>query len=352
MRSAALMLCLLVPSLVQAATSTVTPADNLPAAIGRLQPGDTLVLKAGRYTQVLHSLLGTRWPQGTPTQPITIAGAPGEPVVLQVPAGAGTQDIIYVQNGAWLTFENLILDASNLPMTAGVSSNGFRVSESVGIRFQNSTVRGGNRYFMCALIHGTQLAIVGNRLQGCAYGVYTSGSNNLVESNDISDTAGYGVHQYQGTPASGQAPPSQDNNVIRNNCIHEFSQVAGIVQTGGGVVTAGGSNNQVYGNHIYNGSHGLGIQIYGTARNAQVYNNVIEEVGGPCIDNQNGNPGAQIHDNVCRKTGQGIVNNGRDAVLAQNQMDAGALGGTALRCGVGAGGRRYPAPTHLRAGPR
>lgn len=354
MRLVTRVLCLLftLSQLAQASTSTVTPADNLSAAIGRLQPGDTLLLASGTYRQVLHSLYGTAWPRGTPSQPITIAGAPGATVVLQLPAGTPTQDMIYVQNGAWLTFDNLTLDASNLTLTASSGGNGFRFENSVGLRVQNSTVRGGNRYFMCTLVEGQRLALVGNVFQNCAYGVYASGHDNLIESNDISQTAGYGVHQYQGTPASGQAPPPQDNNVIRNNCIHEFSQVAEIVQTGGGVVTAGGTNNQVYGNHIYNGPHGLGIQIYGTARNAQVYNNVIEDVGGPCIDNQNGNPGAQIHDNVCRKTGQGVVNNGVGALVANNQMAPDATTtGTTARCGGGRPAPR-PAPTHLRAVPR
>ena len=71
----------------------------------------------------------------------------------------------------------------------------------------------------------------------CAsYGIYIGGPNNLVDGCDIYDTSGAGVHIYNG------AFDGPDNNIIRNNLIHDITRAGSLDQVWGILVT--GADNQ------------------------------------------------------------------------------------------------------------
>ncbi len=83
----------------------------------------------------------------------------------------------------------------------------------------------------------------------CAsYGIYVEGPNNLIDGCNIYDTSGAGVQIYNST---GDAP---DNNIIRNNRIHDITRTGSLDEVWGIIRT--GANNQIYNNVIYNISVG------------------------------------------------------------------------------------------------
>src|SRR4029077_16501031 len=77
-----------------------------------------------------------------------------------------------------------------------------------------------------------------------AVGVYIQGPSNLVENCNIYDTGGVGIQIYN---AAGDAP---DNNVVRNNRVHDITRL-GDPSESWGILIAQGNNNQLYNNVIY-----------------------------------------------------------------------------------------------------
>lgn len=72
-------LCMGISTLAGAATYAVSPSQSLGAAVARLQPGDTLILRGGIYRAAI-ALRARNWSAATPT---TIMGAAGENAVIK-----------------------------------------------------------------------------------------------------------------------------------------------------------------------------------------------------------------------------------------------------------------------------
>jgi hypothetical protein len=131
-----------------------------------------------------------------------------------------------------------------------------------GFEFRNLKVHGGGRPGTGTFAHN-------------GYGFYIAGPNNLIENNDIYDNRGAAIHVFNDDGAS------PDNNIIRNNRIHDETRNANIGQLWGILLL--GSNNQVYNNCIYRvraepGTNpgGQGLAIEGTGNS--VWNNTIFDI--------------------------------------------------------------------------
>jgi len=339
--------------LAHAATYTVTPSDNLPAAIGRLQPGDTLYLK-GTFNAQLHAQMGTSWPSGTASAPITIASAPGETAVIAPSYSGDTFDMVYIAGAHYLTFDRLDFDASHVQARGGAIIR--QDDTATHIRVQNSRLHdyqtSGSGGAGLGVLGGSFGEYVGNDIFGnSGYGLYLPGESNLVDSNRIHDNNGYGVHIY-GSSLSCPSFRCTHDNVVRNNHIaHNGYNYAG-TSGGCGIILAAGDNNQAL-NNVIEDNFTCGIQIYGYGTSgSKVIGNTIKANKGVCIDVNPGAVGTVLRDNACQENGGGIRDDGDGTTPSHNWIGTGAIPAGYGASGVVTGpvGRKQlPAPTKLRA---
>lgn len=256
------------------------PFKSFKKGVQLLQPGDTLYIRGGIYTEQIDLQSSNK--TGMANAWLTIAGYPGETVTLQyTDLSENSYGPIKARgNRGYFVFENLVLDGIN-----GTHKSGW-------------SIRDGNHHFVLRNIEVTHFKISGlyisaNDIQviNCSihdqisetglpgqryYGIYFhDGSNGLVEGNDIYNNPGGGIQAYPG-PIS--------NLVIRGNKIHDnnltiHSPIGGIIVFGAGNPA---SNVSVYNNLIYNnGSSPLSgpstaLRIEGTNTTATtVWNNTI-----------------------------------------------------------------------------
>jgi hypothetical protein len=197
---------LLRPTTGLAATYTVTPADSLDSALGKLRPGDTLVLKGGTYPNVRFGKHGAvPMPSGTSWErAITIKAAPGEQVIL--PNG----EINMVGGTSYVIFDGLLLKNGGLALDSTAHHIRFQRGELAAE--ENYNIVSGNGRFLEVLdskIHGAK---AGCWDATCAqtnanYGVYWSGTDALFEGNEVYANAGYAFHIFN----------SGSNGVSRNS---------------------------------------------------------------------------------------------------------------------------------------
>src|SRR5690606_33630347 len=109
-----------------AATFEVSPGDDVRAAIGRLQPGDELVLRGGTYS--FNSRFNIRV-VGEPDRPIVIRGKEGESALIHMTTSA--QNILEVQGSRYLILRNL-------RFTGG--SHGIRLMDSDFITIEHNEI--------------------------------------------------------------------------------------------------------------------------------------------------------------------------------------------------------------------
>lgn len=350
---------LLLAQVVQAATYTVTPADNLAAAIGRLQPGDTLVLASGSYPVQLHSLLGTHFPSGTAAAPITIKAAAAGQAVINPRAEADTYSVIYLAHTAYLVFDGLVVDASGITGARGI--NTIKIDDTTHhITMQNTEVReahvtcsGAFSPGGCGYTNAIEAAGVGHVFRGNnlhrhdAYGLYLSTQQALVEGNDIHDNQAYGIHLY----ASGHSDIS--GNILRNNRIHHNGYGQRNPVGSAGILLSSGSENVACNNTIED-QLGVGVQVYMSASNSTVQDNTIAKTAEACIDVNPGASGTVLRGNKCLETARVLIDNGRGTQM-QDQAVTGAGAQATGTCGgslppVASPGPLLPlpAPRHFR----
>lgn len=252
------------------ATASVitTPKATVVNGITCLSAGDTLFVRAGTYDEgISTSASGTSW-----TNKVRIAAYPGSApyeavwlTPLSVGTSAGGIGAVIWLDGAfsYIEFDGINVDAETGDMQSipiWVSTNNS--NDPHHIRYQNAelianTGVGGTAIQLGAhtLIGATganeiiNVTIHGGGAPGlcgfaCAsYGVYLAGPGNLVENCDIYDTSGTFIQLYN---AAGDPP---DNNIVRNNYMHDLTR-AGHLDQVYGVINSGGDNNQIYNNVI------------------------------------------------------------------------------------------------------
>jgi hypothetical protein len=277
------------------AQSVGTPRLTVAGGLKCLASGDTLFIRGGDYNEgIINDAYVPQVPSGTSwANKVRVAAYPGETVWLRP---TSTQFVVYLATRSrYIEFDGINMDGR--ATTAGVFKIGEDGAPTLSmpdhIRVQNAELidgshgssgvvtMGGHEYTNdgSSAIGGHELlnlTIHGGGIPGgcgipCAqYGVYIAGPNNLIDSCDIYDTGGAGIHVYN---AGGDSP---DNNIIRNNSIHDISR-SGDTRVWGILIT--GTNNFVYNNVIYRLSMptygSAGIAVGGGAAATRVYNNTI-----------------------------------------------------------------------------
>lgn len=284
------------------------PFQSFARGVSVLQPGDTLYIREGIWTEQIRLVDKT----GTPGNYITIAGYPGETVTIQyvdrIENGIGP--ISVRGKRGYFNFENLVLDGVNTTKKTGWQIRDgnhhfiLRNLEIKNFKYNGLYIEATDIQVIDCKIHDAMPAPPPN---GSAYyyGIYINrGSNILIQGNEIHHNSGGGIHIYPG-PLS--------NVVIRGNKLHhnnyiDISNVEGIVvfqksstpidgveiynnliyrngvnqpgsgRSGGIRVSNGVTGTKIWNNTIY-GNKGWGINVQfgpgGYPRNTVVQNNII-----------------------------------------------------------------------------
>jgi hypothetical protein len=352
----------LAPLGAHAATITVRQggggdATTINGGIAKMHSGDTLLIGAGTYDEVISDVGGPgspmRPPSGTPTQYTVIRAERPGTVTLHSRSGSlgavvefdrgdtayielaglvmdgehkqyGTSTLIGLADAHHLRFTDLVLkDAQQ-----GIQGTAYDIEV-------RNVVTSGHGYDAS----GNDVCFGGSEpWPGFCHGVYVRGARWTFDNVESHHNSGYGFQVY-----------ASDSTVTNSQSHHNYS--AGIIMIGGGATVMG---NQLTHNR------GGGIKISsGTVR----CNSIADQSGSEssAIGVQNDNGGATIVQNVLRNLGGGdgssyIIGGGE---VHENYCDRAGHGCTLRSAGASADGappgcpahgppkRRRPAPTHL-----
>ena len=309
-----------------AACSASAPCKSLTTLLPKLSPGDRGLLKGGTYAQAL-KLGNPPVRPGTPTQPITLASAPGEQAVIQAPGGAVGVNID--GNTQYWVLEDLTVDGSKLGHSTS-TVNGISINWRSGpmnspqatsfITLRRVTIRdvrnplGANsiglavaandNVFENVQIDGTHLQ-PGDR-QG-SHGLYLMlGSRNRIVGGKVTNTGGCGIQLND----SGQEPAGNRDNVVMGVWI----EANGNRTTGGGAcgltVYHNMQNTRIVSNLIV-GNRGAGILHEGGNNTGSVLaHNTIVGNQSQCLTagNDASHPSMMttIQNNICWQNGAGL----------------------------------------------
>ena len=113
------------------------PFRTVGYAVGRLLPGDTLILRGGDYCEMVEIPVS-----GTRERPITLRGAEGEKVRFHGGIGSLLTDGIRIIGQKHLIFENMIFTGNGLSDEDGYSFAPIRVEGSENITFRRLLIGG------------------------------------------------------------------------------------------------------------------------------------------------------------------------------------------------------------------
>ena len=285
--------------------------------------GDTVYVRAGTYDLRIGGGLSDG-PQSFPRMNmnsgggegarITFAGYPGETVWLLPTTDTAIGVLNAAVNSAYITFDRINVDATHVVNgESGVSTNGTNSH----ITYSNCEIKNANSWQgfsgsgSSGLLNGGSFTLVRNcnihnngtalDTGGGGYSVYNQGTDSTFENNLFHDNVGYGIQNYK----SGHTDIS--NNIIRYNQI--YANAFGSMITTGGIVLTSGTNNQVYGNLVYN-NNGAGVDVFNCV-NCIIYNNTVVSNRDQGLKIQTTSPGALVRNNISvnNNTGSGGTTN-------------------------------------------
>lgn len=279
------------------------PFQSFAKGVSVLQPGDTLYIRGGIYTQILDT--GTK--TGSPGNYITIAAYQGEPVILQPPSSPKCKYAIVPRQMHYFILDGLVWDGIN----GCEEPYGFRIVDGTHhLTVQNMEIKNG-KYNGIYIGNADNITIRNNKIHDQVsptglsgqryYGIYFHhGTNSVIEGNEIYGNPGGGIHAYPG-PIS--------NLVIRSNKLHHnnhlsSSPVEGILVFQGSISTPI-RGVQIYNNLIYlNGveqpdpGRSGGIRVSSGVSSTKIWHNTIYGNKGWGINIQMGSSGPPINTDV------------------------------------------------------
>lgn len=324
------------------AQNTSTPHDTIAEGVACLAAGDTLYLRGGTYTSPI-SLSSPTVKTGTANAWITVAGYPGETIILRPTTGTtnGLGAVRHRGNIAYVLLENFDVDGTNM----GVGE-GWQVRDgNHHITIRN--VRIYNQMYNGLYIQGNDITVEDSVLRdnrssplctnGLYYGIYVHDGNSVVlRRNQIYNNKSGGVHGYPG-PMTGLT--IEKNDIHNNNwCGPQFtSSFGGILiatdsSSTGNIVGTVINNNLIHHNGVDgNGGAGAAVRIQETTSASSVtgtliYNNTIyanssvagAEKHGIVLGGQT--TGAIVRNNlVVENPGGGILNGAVGSTLSHNR---------------------------------
>lgn len=251
-----------------------SPFLTVVKGVSVLNPGDTLFLRAGTYSEGGHVVNS---PSGTSSNRITIAGYQSEVVTL-------SQAAIQFTGASYVTLEKVVL-RDQLWVGNGCHHMIFQdleITDSDAHGIQNDTPGPGYNQYLRIRIHD-----VGGDSYSNA--IYTNDSNALFDGIEIYNCCGTSMQIYH----SGGAPVN--DCVVRNCYVHDTSgqwmvdnrpqcMLPSFSDNGKGQgILVRGSNNLLYNNIVEKIDSspmpcnlcGSGITLFGGGNNNRVYHNTV-----------------------------------------------------------------------------
>jgi Right handed beta helix region len=262
-----------------------TPRRTINSGIACLAAGDTLVIGAGTYDELLADYAGERHatgatvriPSGTSwTQPVTLRGErPGAVTITSSVTNHNCGSMVCLQGVQYVIFADLILDAAFT--NENVVGFGGPSSEPAHLRFQQVEVRyalgqgfqGGTHHteFLHLDVHHNGMTPDGQTTcgkntnfcyqdaplyarqlcHGFCHGIYVHGDGLLIDGGTWHHNDAWGIHLY----------PGVTNSIVRNaRACHNADVGIGLII---------GSSNQVLHNVVEHNSTGIWIKTSGTS---------------------------------------------------------------------------------------
>jgi hypothetical protein len=232
--------------------------------------GKIVEIAAGTYAESITNNLpsGTSW-----SAPFTLRARSGDVVTIR----ANAQSNVYIYLPTSLAFfsiiQGFIFDGINLTGTQMFfgsccdAPSSIRVigNELINTNRENAIYIGSQSMDIQIInnkIHGGSFTTTSNGI-GRNHAIYLTGSNSLIEGNELYDLPAYGIHQYS------EHTPLPSNNVVRRNKVHDFAKQACCAA---GILLTSGPGSTAYNNLVYNGAVGIVVGASTTAYNNTVYN--------------------------------------------------------------------------------
>jgi hypothetical protein len=273
-----------------------------------LAAGDTLYINSGVYAEELKNPL----PSGlSPSQPTKMTGPSADrPVIRPNTSKNGGYIILLNNNRTHLLFENLVLDASAMPVAqSALTTNSTAIITDLVLQDCEAIGRNGVTRTAAAVTIGNNTQAIVRRcsIHGWrsdtsnpgAHGFYWRGSNGLIEFNQMYDNNGYGLQFYNSTLGV-------NNNMFRNNAAYK---------NGSGLYIGSGNGNQAYNNIIMNNN--VGIRVRG--QNTKISHNTVYSNMGNGLE-VSLNVGALIRNNIVYYNGKDISNQSTNTIIEHNLM--------------------------------
>jgi hypothetical protein len=210
----------------------------------------------------------------------------------------GSHHVVWLQGNKWVIFDGLVIDGHLCCGGSGVyiQNRGKHVPKiPAGITFQNGEIRKAQKNCIGVQnIEITYVKVINNRIHHCGrdrldHGVYLTGSNHLVEYNEIYGNSGHGIHQYY------KYSMGNNGSVVRYNYVHDNGSRGILIGSGNNNVA---ENNLVQGNGKQSGEGGITIGFH-SPENNQVYDNFIYSNRGSCIVIQRRSFNSKVKNNSC-----------------------------------------------------
>jgi hypothetical protein len=200
-----------------------SPCQTISHGKTKLVSGDTLYVHHGIYNEELKNPL--------PSNTELTGQADNRPVLRPTTSVNGGYAILLNVNRSNITFENLVIDASQMP-TANSCLTSNRTTVITRLILQDyecigklnraaSTAAGitiGNNTSGAIVRRGKVHSWDSHESNPRAHGFYWRGDNGLIEENEIFNTNGYGLQFYN-------ASCGVDGNIFRRNYVHHTGAV-------------------------------------------------------------------------------------------------------------------------------
>lgn len=239
-----------------------SPWKNLSFAVGKVSPGDTILMRGGVYYTNEIWIRGDRSMGGSNGRYLTIMNFPGE-----TPSIGGKRR--FIVSAPFVRIEGL---SFRLP---------YRLSGG-GMAFQvvNNTFAGPQPSYGAIEFFSDSGLIEDNRIKITRggdtkdHGIYVhAGHKNIIRNNLIDGTSGYGIHVYDAVSSGGErAAIGFEDLLIENNLVMNSRYRSGIIISPGNKIEA--KRIYVHRNIIVNNSAN-GIRLCFQSHDIEIYNNTI-----------------------------------------------------------------------------
>ena len=235
-----------------------------------LQPGDTLILHGGTYTQSCRRYISGI--QGTATSPITIEAAAGEIPVLTRPDSS--QNNIEFDALSYVIIRGLHFQGGDSGVRL-MSLSHFTFEDNEVFGTDNNAIRANDANTDSLIIRHNHIHDTGLYTAGTTEGegMYLGCNNNICRVTNSLVVGNY-IHNLRGTSAGGndgiELKVGSANNIIRDNVIHDtnIGEAFPCITVYGG----GAAVNTIEGNVGWNCGEGMYVVSDAIVRNNIIFN--------------------------------------------------------------------------------